>query len=166
MPIAVHSISRIGRRCSDSLLILVVVAAGGCGTPSAPEYETSRPVCPVAPLPTEVWLPGKVVWVDLVTADLSDPDALADRDITLTVETGQDVGGVTCVTEETGNRTVDQVWVPTQGDLTLTVRPGETEADAKADLILSDVSLSEQGGSAGSSLIDRLEMSNVSVGSF
>ena len=74
MPIAVHSISRIGRRCSVSLIVLAVVAAtaGGCGTASAPEYEASRPVCPVAPLPTEVWLPGKVVWVDLVTADLGD----------------------------------------------------------------------------------------------
>jgi predicted enzyme related to lactoylglutathione lyase len=74
MPIAVRFISTFkrGGRVLLVLLVAVAVSAVGCGSSPEPEYETSRPVCPVSPLPTEVWLPGKVVWVDLVTADLGD----------------------------------------------------------------------------------------------
>ncbi len=52
------------------LMLLAVATAGVSGCGSTPEQVITRPVSPVSPLPTETWLPGKVVWADLVTADL------------------------------------------------------------------------------------------------
>jgi predicted enzyme related to lactoylglutathione lyase len=56
------------------LVVAVLGSLGlaGCKAPPGkqPDLDITRPISPVAPLPTETWRPGMIVWLDLVTPDL------------------------------------------------------------------------------------------------
>lgn len=92
---------------------------------------------------------------------------LPDRDVVAVVELGTRVDDALCDDViENGGPQVAATYVPTQGSLTVRLRPGATAEDTRADLILTNAIFVRDVTGAGDVPVQRVEILDVIVGWF
>jgi hypothetical protein len=107
--------------------------------------------------------PGLVAAARAAGAPVTTVLSLPDADVVLMVEQGSRVSDAMCddVIENGGPR-VSRTWNAVAGSATVIVRPGASEFDARADLVLEGVVFQDGDGHRRS--IDSFVWSDVSVG--